>query len=91
MDGWERTTTRTIATTDALEQELAAIRRRGVAFDRGESRPSVCCVAASVDCGDPSVSAAVSVSAPLERFRPEELAQAIQLCGRAVERAMGRL
>ncbi len=86
--GWERATPYTIATVDALEVELERIRRLGVAFDREESHAGVSCVAAPVQGPRHSLPVAISVTAPTERFRPEEFARATLLCARATSRAL---
>ncbi|MCX2931647.1 IclR family transcriptional regulator [Mycobacterium sp. CVI_P3] len=49
----------------SVRQELAAVRQRGVAFDRGEALPHVGCIGAPVG-GRGDVVAAVSICGPLE-------------------------
>jgi len=61
----------TITDRDALGAELAAIRRRGHALDRGESDEYVSCVAAPVLDANGRAIAAISVSGLNQRVEPQ--------------------
>lgn len=63
-----RLTPTTITDPATLCDELGAVRRTGVAYDRGEAIPDVHCVAAPVRDAMGSVIAAVSVTVPENRF-----------------------
>lgn len=64
-------TARTITTLEELEAELTKVRAEGVAYDRGEAVPDVCCIAVPVHDAFGSVVAAISVSIPAYRFDRE--------------------
>lgn len=55
-------TSRTIIDRAVLTQELAQVRRAGVAFDRGESERSLVCAAAPIVNADDTAVAAISVA-----------------------------
>jgi IclR family acetate operon transcriptional repressor len=83
-----RLTRHTIVQRDMLDAEFARIRQRGYAFDEEEFREGVACVSAPViDHG--LISAAFTVSAPVERFRERrpELVEAVLAAARAVSSA----
>lgn len=65
--GLERRTPATIVDPQALEQELAAIRERGVAYDRDEACVGVSCIAAPIR-GSGRAIGAVSVTGFSGRF-----------------------
>ncbi|MCW3008240.1 MAG: IclR family transcriptional regulator [Solirubrobacterales bacterium] len=77
MDGqsFEPITPTTIATREALETELVAIRDRGYAFDLGENEPGVCCVGAAVLSRSGEPIGAISVSGPEWRTTDDRLAE----------------
>ena len=83
-----RLTRHTIVQRDLLESELVRIRQRGYAFDEEEFREGVACVSAPV-IDDGLVSAAFTVSAPVERFRERrrEFVEAVLAAARAVSSA----
>lgn len=58
----------TITDRDALYAELHRVRRDGVAFDREEVMAGLSCVAAPIRDFEGTVVAAISISAPTERF-----------------------
>jgi DNA-binding IclR family transcriptional regulator len=64
----KRLTDRTLTTLDALEQDLARIRRRGYAIDNEEHEEGVGCVAVAVLDHSARPSAAMSVSGPSARI-----------------------
>lgn len=65
-------TPNTIATLDTLAGELERVRERGYAYDDEETMVGLCCVAAPVYSYGGKVVAAVSISVPAYRFRPNE-------------------
>lgn len=66
--GMRRLTTRTIATVEALEEDLVRVRQQDAAFDLGEVSPDVCCVAVPVRDRYGGVTAGMSISMPAYRF-----------------------
>jgi DNA-binding IclR family transcriptional regulator len=66
--GLPRFTPATITDRDALYAELHRVRRDGVAYDREEIVAGIACVAAPILDGEGAVVAAMSVTAPAERF-----------------------
>jgi DNA-binding IclR family transcriptional regulator len=78
-----RLTPRTVTARERLLEELATIRREGIAFDREEHTEGICAVGAVVSDGlDPAV-AAISVPVPSQRFGAEEtrIVKAIRAAG----------
>lgn len=65
-----RLTSATITDPVKLREELASVRRTGIAYDIGEAVSEVHCVAAPVRDGMGVVVAAVSVTVPRSRFEP---------------------
>jgi DNA-binding IclR family transcriptional regulator len=61
-------TARTITDRNALDEELANVRRRGFAIERGETIGDVACVAAPIVAPGPIVLASISIAAPSYRF-----------------------
>jgi DNA-binding IclR family transcriptional regulator len=61
-------TATTITTTPGLAQELARVRREGVAIDREEFAEGFCCVGAPIVAPDGRVAASIAVSSPARRF-----------------------
>lgn len=76
----ERYTERTITSPDALAAELTAIRRDGYATAVAELEEGLVAVAAPVFDAAGTCVAALSVSGPGYRMRPENLAELGQLC-----------
>jgi DNA-binding IclR family transcriptional regulator len=76
----ERYTDQTITTHDALEAELAAVRRNGYATAIAELEDGLVAVAAPVFDSTGACVAALSVSGPAYRMRPETLDQLGRLC-----------
>lgn len=65
------------------------MRRAGVAIEREEAAIGGCCLASPVMlAGRPT--AALSVSVPTDRFRPELLAPAVRTAALALGRALSR-
>jgi DNA-binding IclR family transcriptional regulator len=87
----ERLTSNTIVAPDALEAELAAIRRRGYSEDREEFVEGVSCVSAPMLSGD-TIVAALTVAAPTPRYesRREELLAAVLAAAGSSQTEPGR-
>lgn len=81
----------TITDLDVLERELAAIRERGIAYDREEIVPGLTCVAAPIRNEEGKAIAAMSVSIPSYRFADSEAAYVDMIRGAAlrVSRKLG--
>lgn len=85
-------TTRSIATRDALFDELAKIRRQGFATNRGEWRDGVGGIAAVVFDVAATPVASIGISGPLERMRPAAIRKYSQLvveAGSGLSRSLG--
>ncbi|MEJ2869880.1 IclR family transcriptional regulator C-terminal domain-containing protein [Actinomycetospora sp. OC33-EN08] len=67
-------TATTITTTPGLEQELARVRRDGIAVDREEFAEGFCCVGAPIVAPDGRVAASIAVSSPARRFAEDSAA-----------------
>jgi IclR family acetate operon transcriptional repressor len=85
IEGWARAhgplakrTPRTIVDPIALSREMARIRSDGYARDMEESEMGVRCVAAAVFFGGSSPLAAISVSAPRERFPAARIREVVE-------------
>lgn len=78
-------TEHSIQTLPELEEELARVRERGVAFEREESTPGIMCAAAPVRDSSGAVIAAISTSVPVARWRqrPEQEWASLALQGAA--------
>ena len=90
--GLKRFTPNTITDEVALRQELHEIRATGYATNRGEWRASVCGVAAPIRDWSGVVVAAVGISGPSERLRPEmldQIAPRVISCARAISSDIG--
>lgn len=83
-----RLTEHSLADPVRLADELAEIRRTGLAYDREEARLGVGCVAAPVVVGGLAV-AAVSLTVPADRLRTAGLAPAVRAVTLALARALG--
>ncbi len=81
-------TSRTVTQPLALTQEVKAVRRLGVAFDRHESHHAVNCVAAPILDPRGRAVAAISVSGPSERFDPVAVAERLRRVARAASVAL---
>jgi len=88
----EKRTSQTIDNLDDLKRDLAAVRARGYAVDRGETLEDLRCVAAPVYDAQGSVVAAVSVSVPITRMddeRESRLAQKVTGLAQELSRRLG--
>lgn len=70
---FHRFTDHTLVTVETLAEEIEAIRRKGIAFDREEHELGIRCVAAPVHSADRSFVAAISVTGPAYRVSMEAL------------------
>jgi DNA-binding IclR family transcriptional regulator len=73
--GMERFTERTIATRDALVEELRLVRRYGYSEEREEFHPGVHCIGAAIRGHKGIVAGSISVSLPTMRVSDETLAK----------------
>ncbi|MBT2268970.1 IclR family transcriptional regulator [Rhodococcus erythropolis] len=80
-------TAHTIASANVLGQQLEAVRRLGVAYDREESSIGVTCVGAPVLGPDSRVIAAISVTGPVYRFDPAGRAGAVTRAAQGIAKA----
>lgn len=86
-----RWTPATITDPDALRQELATVRETNIAFDREEILTGLNCISAPV-LGQSGVAvAALSVSGPVGKFRPESQEAVLRKVCFAAGRAVGAL
>jgi DNA-binding IclR family transcriptional regulator len=58
----------TLANEKALLEDLAKVRKKGVAFDNEEAEKGVSCIGAGIRDADGTLVAGLSISAPSERF-----------------------
>jgi IclR family transcriptional regulator, acetate operon repressor len=79
----------TITNPSVLKKQLAAVARSGVAYEREESGLGVTCVASPVYGFGRHVVAAISITGPVGRFRPERYASAVHLAALALSRRLG--
>ncbi len=93
LRGWDlpRQTPDTITSIKALRKELAEIRRRGYAENRGESEASVVSIGAPIRDASGSVVASLSMAGSAERIDPHRLAyaEAVVTLARRVSSQMG--
>jgi DNA-binding IclR family transcriptional regulator len=75
--GLDRRTSRTLATPERLHAEIARVAREDLAYEHEESIPGIACVASPVRAAG-VVIAAVSVSAPVMRFRSSRYLDAVR-------------
>jgi DNA-binding IclR family transcriptional regulator len=85
-----RHTPSTITGHDAFRAELASIRARGVGFDLGEAVEDVFCAAAPIRDELGHVVAAISISAPVNRFHKhrDEYARSVKTGAADISRAL---
>ncbi|MCR1784737.1 IclR family transcriptional regulator [Nocardioides carbamazepini] len=86
-----RRTPHTIVAPGLLEQQLDRALENGLAFEREESTPGLLCVAAPVLQPDGATAvAAVSVTGPIGRFRPEAHQNAVRAAATALASTLAR-
>lgn len=88
--GLPRKTPRTITTPGRLGANLAGVVERGVAFEYEESAVGLACVAAPIFDTDERPVAAVSVTGPVMRFRPEKHADAVRAAAAGIAATLAR-
>ncbi|NHC23383.1 IclR family transcriptional regulator [Nocardioides sp. IC4_145] len=87
----ERRTPHTVVAPGLLRRQLSKVLETGVAYEREESTPGLLCVAAPVlDPDGHTVLAAVSVTGPVGRFRPEPHATAVRAAAAALGSTLSR-
>jgi DNA-binding IclR family transcriptional regulator len=89
---FEKVTPTTIVTPEALEKELARIRRQGWGFDNGEDEPAVRCVAAPVFDARGGVAGSISVVGASMQVTDDAvpaLAEQVMACARDISRDLG--
>jgi DNA-binding IclR family transcriptional regulator len=88
--GLERRTPRTITVPGLLQRQLSSVLERGVAFEYEESAVGIVCVAAPVLDAEERPVAAVSVTGPATRFRPEAHVGAVRLAAAGIAAVLAR-
>jgi DNA-binding IclR family transcriptional regulator len=87
----ERRTPHTIVGPGLLRRQLDAALETGVAFEREESTPGLLCVAAPVlDTDGRTALAAISVTGPVGRFRPESHVTAVRAAAQGLGSVLAR-
>ncbi|MEU5879810.1 IclR family transcriptional regulator [Spirillospora sp. NPDC047279] len=88
--GLARRTPRTITAPGLLRRQLERIAETGVAFEHEESAPGLVCVAAPIlDPADRPI-AAVSVTGPVTRFRPDAHAVQVKAAAAGIASTLAR-
>ncbi|MFC3241066.1 IclR family transcriptional regulator [Gordonia humi] len=86
-----RRTPRTIIAPGLLAAHLDTVRENGIAFEYEESTIGIACVAAPIlDVGTNDAVAAVSVTGPLTRYRPEPHADAVRAAATGIAATLHR-
>lgn len=88
--GLVRKTPRTIVAPGLLRSELRQVVQSGVAFEHEESAVGLVCVAAPVRGPDELVVAAISVTGPVSRFRPEQHVSSVRAAADGVTATLAR-
>lgn len=86
--GLKQRTPYTITTGQVFRQQLAEIRKRGIAFDREENTLGIACAAAPVFVAPGRVVAGLSVTAPTRRRDPESIGVAVRTAALALSRTL---
>ncbi|WP_035739766.1 IclR family transcriptional regulator [Gordonia hirsuta] len=86
-----RRTPKTIAAPGILSRALDTVREKGVAFEFEESTPGIACVAAPVlDVDSNELIAAISVTGPVHRFRPQQHVDAVRAAAAGIAATLNR-
>ncbi len=86
-----RRTPHTVVAPGLLEQQLDRALETGLAFEREESTPGLLCVAAPVlDTDGATAVAAISVTGPVGRFRPDAHQNAVRAAATALASTLAR-
>jgi DNA-binding IclR family transcriptional regulator len=88
--GLVRRTPRTITTPGMLRKNLDRVIEEGVAFEFEESAVGIACVAAPVLDGEDRPVAAISVTGPVTRFKPEKHATSVRAAAAGVAATIAR-
>lgn len=88
--GLERVGPRTITAPGMLRRHLATIRETGVSFEAEESAVGVTCIGAPILDAAQVPAAAISVTGPITRFKPEAHASAVLAATRGISAALAR-
>jgi DNA-binding IclR family transcriptional regulator len=88
--GLTRRTARTVTAPGLLRGQLERVVETGVAFEYEESATGIACVAAPVLDGDDRPVAALSVTGPVIRFKPEAVAVAVKAAAAGVATVLAR-
>ncbi len=86
----ERRTPHTVTAPGLLRRQLERVRETGIAFEREESAVGIVCVAAPVLDPDDQPVAALSVTGPATRFRPEAAGPAVRAAASGVASVLAR-
>lgn len=87
----ERWTPRTVVAPGLLARQLDAAVESGVAFEREESAVGIACVAAPIfDVATNAAIAAISVTGPVTRFRPETHVDALRAAAAGIGSTLNR-
>jgi len=78
----------TLTSEKALLEELAKVRKKGIAFDNEEAEKGVSCIGAGIRDADGNLIAGLSISAPSERF-DRVWAQKVKETADAISAALG--
>lgn len=81
----QRLTPNTLDSTEALEAEIAEVKRTGVGYDREEYLPGLICVAVLVPNAHRASNLGLAIQAPAMRLTPERMAAAIPALQRAAQ------
>jgi IclR family acetate operon transcriptional repressor len=79
----ERFTPKTITDMDAIEAEIAIVKRDGVGYDREEYLPGLICVAVLVPSTNRASNLGLAIQAPSMRLTPQRVDAAIPALQRA--------
>jgi DNA-binding IclR family transcriptional regulator len=88
--GLSRRAPRTIVAPGLLRRQLDTVARAGLAFEHEESAVGIVCVAAPVFDADDRAVAAVSVTGPATRFRPEAVAEQTRAAAAGIGELLAR-
>lgn len=88
--GLVRRTPFSVVAPGLMSDQLAAVRSTGVAFDRQESMVGLACVAAPIMADDGTAVAAISLSGPAGRFKPEAVVPLVSRASQLIAADMRR-
>lgn len=88
--GLRRLAPRTITAPGTLEAQLERVLAQGVAYEFEESAVGLACVAAPIRDADERVEAAVSVTGPVTRFRPQQHAASVAAAAAGISATLAR-